>query len=66
MTGAGGIFDLAWMAWTWQTALFFIFIFGSIAAMGVWEYYVAWRKPRAGASLASTRHAATGCSSPSR
>ena len=29
---------LSWMAWTWQTAAFFIFIFLAIAAMGVWEY----------------------------
>ena len=48
MTGAGGIFDLAWMAWTWQTALFFLFIFGSIAAMGIWEYYVPGGSPRRG------------------
>lgn len=30
---------LSWMAWTWPTALFFIFIFASIATMGVWEYF---------------------------
>jgi len=30
-----------WMAWTRATAAFFLFIFTSIAAMGVWE----WRDP---------------------
>ena len=48
MTGAGGIFDLTWMAWTGPTALFFVFIFASIAAMGIWEYYVPGGSPRRG------------------
>jgi predicted small integral membrane protein len=39
---------LSWMAWTWPTALFFIYIFGSIAAMGVWEYYEPGGGPRHG------------------
>jgi len=39
---------LSWMAWTWPTALFFIFIFAAIAAMGVWEYYVPGGAPRRG------------------
>jgi predicted small integral membrane protein len=39
---------LSWMAWTWPTALFFICIFASIAAMGVWEYYVPGGNPRHG------------------
>ncbi len=39
---------LSWMAWTWPTALFFIFLFSSIAAMGVWEYYVPGGSPRRG------------------
>jgi predicted small integral membrane protein len=38
----------SWMAWTWPTALFFIGIFGSIAAMGVWEYYSPGGGPRHG------------------
>ncbi len=38
----------SWMAWTWPTAFFFIFVFGSIAAMGVWEYYVPGGDPRHG------------------
>ena len=39
---------LSWMAWTWPTALFFVFLFSSIAAMGVWEYYVPGGSPRRG------------------
>ena len=53
---AGGIFDLAWMAWTWQTAAFFVFVFGSIGAMGVWEYLSPGGNPRRGAfALETTR-----------
>jgi predicted small integral membrane protein len=39
---------LSWMAWTWPTALFFMFVFASIAAMGVWEYYAPGGDPRHG------------------
>ncbi|MFO0991336.1 MAG: DUF2160 domain-containing protein [Hyphomicrobiales bacterium] len=39
---------LSWMAWTWPTALFFVFIFGCIAAMGMWEYFVPGGSPRRG------------------
>ncbi len=39
---------ISWMAWTWPTALFFIAIFASIAAMGVWEYYAPGGAPRRG------------------
>ena len=39
---------LSWMAWTWPTAIFFIYIFGSIAAMGVWEFYAPGGHPRHG------------------
>jgi predicted small integral membrane protein len=38
----------SWMAWTWPTAFFFMFVFGSIAAMGIWEYYVPGGDPRHG------------------
>ena len=38
----------SWMAWTWPTAFFFLFIFGCIAGMGVWEYYVPGGSPRHG------------------
>jgi predicted small integral membrane protein len=32
---------LSWMAWTWQTAVFFLFIGSLLAGMAVWE----WRSP---------------------
>ncbi|MBU1173795.1 MAG: DUF2160 domain-containing protein [Alphaproteobacteria bacterium] len=41
-------FNLSWMAWTWPTAGFFLLIFGSIAAMGVWEYFRPGGDPRHG------------------
>jgi predicted small integral membrane protein len=39
---------LSWMAWTWPTIFFFLFVFGSIDAMGVWEYYSPGGGPRHG------------------
>ena len=39
---------ISWMAWTWPTAIFFIAIFLSIAAMGFWEYKVPGGGPRHG------------------
>lgn len=49
-------FNLTWMAWTWPTAAFFVFVFGSIAAMGVWEYVVPGGNPRRGVlGLRTTR-----------
>jgi predicted small integral membrane protein len=35
---------LGWMAWTWQTALFFAVIGALLVAMAVWE----WRSPGGG------------------
>lgn len=35
---------LGWMAWTWQTGLFFGVIFLLLVAMAVWE----WRSPGGG------------------
>lgn len=32
---------LGWMAWTWQTAVFFVFIAALLVAMMIWE----WRSP---------------------
>jgi predicted small integral membrane protein len=32
---------LSWMAWTWQTAAFFLAIAALLAGMAVWE----WRSP---------------------
>jgi predicted small integral membrane protein len=39
---------LSWMAWTWPTAAFFIVLFLSIVAMGVWEHYSPGGNPRNG------------------
>ena len=42
-------FDLfSWMAWTWQTAAFFIFIALCITVMLVWEKKVPGGSPRKG------------------
>ncbi len=42
-------FDLfSWMAWTWQTATFFIFIALCITAMLIWEKKVPGGSPRKG------------------
>ncbi len=43
-----GTTGLSWMAWTWQTAAFFIFILFCFAAMSLWEYYVPGGSPRRG------------------
>lgn len=39
---------LSWMAWTWPTAAFFIFVAVAISCMGVWEYLVPGGAPRRG------------------
>ncbi|MEM7171694.1 MAG: DUF2160 domain-containing protein [Pseudomonadota bacterium] len=36
--------DLSWMAWTWPTAAFFIFIAGCLATMA----FLEWRHPGGG------------------
>lgn len=41
-------FDFTWMAWTWPTVGFFLLIFGSVAAMGVWEFFRPGGAPRHG------------------
>ena len=47
---------LSWMAWTWPTAAFFIFIGVCLAAMAVWEWRVPGGGPRYGLlGLATTR-----------
>ena len=46
-----GFFDfdfISWMAWTWQTAAFFIFIALCITAMLLWEKKVPGGSPRRG------------------
>ncbi|HHG89177.1 MAG TPA: hypothetical protein ENJ90_01680 [Devosia sp.] len=40
--------DLSWMAWTWQTATFFIVIALLILAMGLWERIDPGGGPRHG------------------
>ncbi|HYD56701.1 MAG TPA: DUF2160 domain-containing protein [Burkholderiales bacterium] len=32
--------DLSWMAWTWQTALFFGLVAAALVAMTIWELRV--------------------------
>jgi predicted small integral membrane protein len=39
---------LSWMAWTWPTAAFFLFILACLAGMSAWEYYVPGGSPRRG------------------
>ena len=40
--------SFAWMAWTWQTALFFAGVFTAIGAMAVWETVSPGGGPRRG------------------
>lgn len=40
--------DLAWMAWTWQTAAFFGFIAAALVGMTVWEMAKPGGAPRVG------------------
>jgi predicted small integral membrane protein len=42
------MFDLTWMAWTWQTATFFIVIGSLLVMMTVWEYFSPGGAPRHG------------------
>jgi predicted small integral membrane protein len=39
---------LSWMAWTWPTVAFFLFILACVAGMGVWEKYSPGGNPRRG------------------
>ena len=54
---------ISWMAWTWPTAAFFVFILPCLVGMTVWEYSARRAARRATASSASTPPAATACSS---
>ena len=36
----------SWMAWNRVTIAFFLYVFGSIIAMGVWEYFSPGGSPR--------------------
>jgi predicted small integral membrane protein len=40
--------DLSWMAWTPQTAVFFLIIFSLIITMTIWEFLVPGGAPRHG------------------
>ena len=40
--------DLTWMAWTWPTAAFFVFILICLIAMGIWERRSPGGAPRRG------------------
>jgi len=40
--------DLSWMAWTWQTAVFFACIALALAGMSVWEWLSPGGAPRRG------------------
>ncbi len=40
--------DLTWMAWTWPTAAFFLFIALALTGMMVWEWRVPGGGPRRG------------------
>jgi predicted small integral membrane protein len=41
-------FDFSWMAWTWQTAAFFLVIFMLLCAMTAWELASPGGGPRHG------------------
>ncbi len=46
-----GFFDfefITWMAWTWQTAAFFVFIACCLIAMTIWEKKKPGGSPRKG------------------
>lgn len=43
-----GGFELSWMAWTWPTAAFFIFVAFSILAMFIREHFSPGGAPRKG------------------
>ncbi|MEM9223959.1 MAG: DUF2160 domain-containing protein [Pseudomonadota bacterium] len=47
---------LSWMAWTWQTAVFFALIAASLLAMTFWEFAKPGGNPRIGVlGLLTTR-----------
>jgi predicted small integral membrane protein len=45
-SGAEGVAFLSWMAWTWQTALFFAVIAAMLVVMTVWEIVKPGGDPR--------------------
>jgi predicted small integral membrane protein len=40
--------DMSWMAWTWQTAVFFCVIALLLVGMSVWEWFSPGGAPRRG------------------
>ncbi len=47
---------LSWMAWTWPTASFFIFVLICLIIMAIWEKYSPGGSPRKGIlTLETTR-----------
>ncbi len=40
--------DLSWMAWTWPTAAFFLFILAALIVMMIWEWKSPGGAPRRG------------------
>ena len=40
--------EFSWMAWTWPTVAFFLFILLCIVSMGVWEKFSPGGDPRRG------------------
>lgn len=50
------MFNLSWMAWTWPTAAFFIFIALCLSVMAIWEWKHPGGAPRRGVlTLVTTR-----------
>ena len=48
--------DFSWMAWTWPTILFFLFILFCISGMAIWEKFSPGGSPRKGVfGLETTR-----------
>jgi len=39
---------LSWMAWTWPTASFFLFILTCLVSMSIWEHFSPGGSPRRG------------------
>jgi len=39
---------LSWMAWTWPTIAFFVFILTCVVSMGIWEKFSPGGNPRRG------------------
>lgn len=48
MFESGFSFNLGWMAWTWPTALFFLFILFLLICMSCWEMIRPGGAPRRG------------------